>query len=143
MTNNYHFEQHASSNINQSGLSTEVVTDTKVEHNDVNNYGQIAQSAAITGAIAVAFVVGSQYLQNTFGKPTMQTSQGEAVGKPNNTFDTDKWHFSLISSDALDPNKPLNASSLHNYNKPDVVTTITTNEVNASINTNELTINKK
>jgi hypothetical protein len=51
-------------------------------------------------------------------------------------------NFSLISKDVFDVNKPLNASSLHDYNKTEN-STLLTNDIKASINTNELTINKK
>ena len=50
-------------NINQEGLSTELVTIVNHEHNDINpDYGAIATGAAVTGFIVGLMVVGNEYI---------------------------------------------------------------------------------
>jgi filamentous hemagglutinin len=51
--------------------------------------------------------------------------------------------FTLMSNDERDPSAPLKPNGFHNHYKPEAVVTTNTETVNASINTNNLIINKK
>ena len=72
-----------SQNINQEGLDTSKITTKEVKKEDVKpQYGDIAKGAAITGLIAGGTIVASELIVDKFGKPTMETSKGDALTKP-------------------------------------------------------------
>ena len=73
----------SSQNINQEGLDTSKITTKEVKKEDVKpQYGDIAKGAAITGLIAGGTIVASELIVDKFGKPTMETSKGDALRKP-------------------------------------------------------------